>query len=332
MRLASMECERENTQCITLFLDLFNKALQRKTGNPQCKFNPTGFMVNENGANFNAIEKVLGKDVAECTVTCQWHFMSCGRNHIQDINMNEREIFKTVYQKICYMYTTRHDYDKTAESLQTICTRNSITNWWQWWEVWCFHIVLTFWGFKLSELNLAEAGNSSIRNKPRLPMSLAVAAWKDMLHMLLHDRDYEAFLTNTGKVSGLGLNLKERRAKFQKQEADFIDSCLECIQEGDMEKELEMEMNPEDFFPNKRAKHKVPENFDSANVVQKRKVSNENKKKNEAKKQKTTKNAITSEDEIKEEEEEEEAKKKKNKAKKQKRRKNVITSEDDSEE
>ena len=115
-----------------------------------------------------------------------------------------------------------------------------------------------------------------------------------------------------------------------KQEAKFIDSCLECIQEGDMEKELEMEIYPDEFFPNQRAKHKVPENFDSANVVQKRKASNENKKKNEAKKQKTTKNAIRSEDETKEEEEE--AKKKKNKAKKQKRRKNVITSKDDSEE
>ena len=213
MRLASMECKCGNTLCITLFLDLFNKPLQKKTGNPQYKFNPAGFMVNESGANFNAIEKVLGKDVAKCTVTCHWHFMSCGRNHIKDINMNERETFETLYQKICYTYT-RHDYHKTTESLQTICTWNGIANWWQWWEVWHFHIVPTFWGFNLSGLSLAEVGNSSIRNKTRLPMSLVVAAWKDMLHMLLQDRDYEAFLTNTGKVSGSGLNLKQRRAKF----------------------------------------------------------------------------------------------------------------------
>ena len=110
-------------------------------------------------------------------------------------------------------------------------------------------------------------------------MSLAMAAWKDMLHMLLQDRDYEAFVTNTGKVSESDLSLKQRRTKFWKQEAEFTDSCLECIQEGGME------MNPDEFFPNKRAKHKVPENFDSSNVVQKRKASNENNKKNEAKKQ-----------------------------------------------
>ena len=40
MRLASMECEHENIKCITMFLDLFNKALQKKKGNPQYKFNP----------------------------------------------------------------------------------------------------------------------------------------------------------------------------------------------------------------------------------------------------------------------------------------------------
>ena len=148
-------------------------------------------------------------------------------------------------------------------------------------------------------------------------MSLAVAAWKDMLHMLLQDRDYEAFLTNTGNVLGAGLNLKQRRAKFQKQEAEFVDSCLECIQEGDKEKELEMEMNPDEFFPNKRANHKVPENFDNSNVVQKRKAYNENNKKNEAKKQKTRKNDTTTEDES--EKEDEEAKKKQNKGKKQER-------------
>ena len=95
MRLASMECEHKNTECIAMFLDLFNKALQNKTGNSQYKFNPAGFMVDENGAKFNAIQRVLGMDVAACTVTCQWHFMSCGKNHIKDINMNERETFKT---------------------------------------------------------------------------------------------------------------------------------------------------------------------------------------------------------------------------------------------
>ena len=73
--------------------------------------------------------------------------------------------------------------------------------------------------------------------------------------------------------------MTQRRAKFWKQEAEFVDSCLECIKEGDMEKELEMEMNPK-FFPNKRAKHKVPENFDSSNVVHQMKTTRKIKQRN----------------------------------------------------
>ena len=86
-------------------------------------------MVDENRVNFNAIERVLGTDVAAPTVTCQWHFMSCGKNHIKDIKINERETFKTLYQKICYTYT-QHEYDKTVGSLKVICTQNGIVNWW----------------------------------------------------------------------------------------------------------------------------------------------------------------------------------------------------------
>ena len=172
-------------------------------------------MVDENGVNFNAIERVLGTDVAACTVTCQWHFMSCGKNHIKNINMNERETFKTLYQKICYTYT-QHEYDKTVACLKVICTRNGIANWWMWSEVRWFHIVPAFRGFNLSSLNLVEAGNASIRNKNRLPMSLAVAAWKDMLHMLLQDRDYEAFLTNTGKVLGGQPEPEAKKSKIPK--------------------------------------------------------------------------------------------------------------------
>ena len=142
-----------------MFLDLLNKALQKKTGNPQYKFNPAGFMVDENGANFNAIEKVLGKEVADHTVTCQRHFMSCGRNHIKDINMNERETFKSLYQKICYTYT-RHDYDKISESLEIICSHNSIANWWQW-----FPHCASIPGFQPQWTKLGRVGNSSIRDK-----------------------------------------------------------------------------------------------------------------------------------------------------------------------
>ena len=73
IKWASMEAEKENTECIALFLELFNSVL-RVSGKNDYKFNPCGIMCNEAGANFNAIEKVLEKDVLARTISCQWHF------------------------------------------------------------------------------------------------------------------------------------------------------------------------------------------------------------------------------------------------------------------
>ena len=70
MNLAIMECEHENIEMLTLFLNLFNSALQDLTGDTTYKFNPYGIMCNRNGANVNAIVNVFGKDFLTRTVTC----------------------------------------------------------------------------------------------------------------------------------------------------------------------------------------------------------------------------------------------------------------------
>ena len=40
MHLATMEAERENTECFTLFLTLWNNLLAEVSGTPGYKFNP----------------------------------------------------------------------------------------------------------------------------------------------------------------------------------------------------------------------------------------------------------------------------------------------------
>ena len=44
------------------------------TGDNSYTFSPCGFMVDEAGANFNAIQTVFGKEMLAHAVTCQWHF------------------------------------------------------------------------------------------------------------------------------------------------------------------------------------------------------------------------------------------------------------------
>ena len=101
-------------------------------------------------------------------------------------------------------------------------------------------------------------------------MSLAVAAWRDMILMIIQDRDYVAFKNQTAKVSRRGLNLKLRKECADTAEENFIDRC-EAL-EGDIEAEVMLQTQPGNMFvPNKKAKHKVPEVLSNNNPKQKRK-------------------------------------------------------------
>ena len=81
IHLAAMEAEKEDTESLTLFLNLFNKVLSQVSGIVNYKFNPVGMMCDEAGANFLAIEAALGSEFLQKTVSCQWHFHQCTNNH-----------------------------------------------------------------------------------------------------------------------------------------------------------------------------------------------------------------------------------------------------------
>ena len=83
-----------------------------------------------------------------------------------------------------------------------------------------------------------------------------------MCLMMLQDWDYEAYMSNTGKVSGKGMNLKQKTARWNKAEADFVNSCIDAMQNGDLEQEAMFDLHLEKFLvPSKKAQHRVPPTF-----------------------------------------------------------------------
>ena len=100
-------------------------------------------------------------------------------------------------------------------------------------------------------------------------MPLTVAAWRDICLMMLHYWDYEAHMSNTAKVSGKGMNLKQKHARWNKAEEDFVDSCIDAMQNGDLEQEAMFNLHPENFLvPSKKARHRVPPTFSNTNPTQ----------------------------------------------------------------
>ena len=91
-----------------------------------------------------------------------------------------------------------------------------------------------------------------------------------MCLMMLQDRDYEAHISNTGKVSGKGMNSKQKTARWNKAEEDFVDPCNDAMQNGDIEQEAMLDLYPEKFLVHsKKAQHRVPTSFSKSNPMQK---------------------------------------------------------------
>ena len=71
---------------------------------------------------------------------------------------------------------------------------------------------------------------------------------------MLQDCDYEAHISNTVKVSAKGMNLKQKTKQWNKAEADFVDSCIDAMCNGNMEQEAMFNLHPEKFLvPSKKA-------------------------------------------------------------------------------
>ena len=87
--------------------------------------------------------------------------------------------------------------------------------------------------------------------------------------MMLQDGDYEAHMSNTGKVSGKGMNLKQKTARWNKAEEDFVNSCIDAMQNGDLEQEAKFDLHLEKYLvPSKKAQHRVPPTFSKTNPTQ----------------------------------------------------------------
>ena len=68
------------------------------------------------------------------------------------------------------------------------------------------------------------------------------------------------------------MNLKQKTEQGNKAEADFVDSCIDTMCNGNMEQEAMFDLHPEKFLiPSKKPWHKVQATFSKTNPIQKQK-------------------------------------------------------------
>ena len=104
-------------------------------------------MVDENGANKNAIRQVLGNDMAKRSWGCQWHYFRCAKCQSMKIKASDRKKFLTLGYALAKDEVTKNEYFDILTKLKELCTTNLCMKWLQFWYKKCEHFVPAYHGF-----------------------------------------------------------------------------------------------------------------------------------------------------------------------------------------
>ena len=136
--LGAMECTNENAASIEIFFNTFNKTMGDYLGEEDYVWDPYLLMMDEKGANFEAVARVFGKNFRQTkTVTCQFHFFHCTESYIRDVPTEERITFRTLCRQLCEAHTIDR-YRKISEKIIAIAEKYGFTGWWKFWSL-CSH-------------------------------------------------------------------------------------------------------------------------------------------------------------------------------------------------
>ena len=162
-RLCCMECESEDTENVTHFLNLFNEILCKVKKDPTFVWAPRGIMMDENGANKNAVNAVFGESMANRTWSCTWHYLRCARRQSLKFSRDDRKTFLDLAKSLAKDAVSITQYNEIILQLRKMCTSNGRLKWLQFWINRKEHFVPAFRGFFLPYMNITELGQSRMR-------------------------------------------------------------------------------------------------------------------------------------------------------------------------
>ena len=180
-RLTSMECTSEDTENVTIFLQNFLAILHKVKKDLNYMWKLRMIMADENGANKRAVGNVLGEDIRQRTVSCQWHFLRCVKKVLHRIDVQDCDNFMKLCNLIVKNAVTKNAYEEYHIKLEMICICNNVKSWIDFWHKRHFHLVSAFRGFFMPGVKL---------------LALVDAAYKDISAQMWQDELYRATIEN----------------------------------------------------------------------------------------------------------------------------------------
>ena len=210
-RITSMECTSKDTENVTIFLQNFLAILCEVKKDLNYMWKPRMIMADENGANKRAVGNVLGEDMRQRTVSCQWHFLRCAKKVLHRIDVQDHDDFMKLCNLLVKNVVTKNAYKEYHIKLEMICICNNVKSWIDFWHKRCFHFVSAFRGFFMPGVNLVEAGQVGMRcQQSHKLLALVDAVYKDISAQMWQDELYRTTIENCTTERGWAHNQAQK--------------------------------------------------------------------------------------------------------------------------
>ena len=270
-----MDFESENMENVALFLKLFNEILCKVKKDPTFIWSPQGIMVDENGADKNAIRQVLGDEMAKRNWGCQWHYFQCTKCQSMKIKSSDRKEFLNLAYALAKDAITKNEYFYIYTKLKKMCTTNLCMKWLKFWHERCEHFVPAYHGFFLPSMNTAKSGQSGMHaQQPHGKMlSLVDATHKDISKQMHQDATFKVAARNQPVDMGKSLNLLDLQLYARSEQEKHAPILAQNLTEGNKwleESALENDTTREhNYFPPENSLHKFIDLEEEENLIQK---------------------------------------------------------------
>ena len=255
-RLTSMECTSEDTENVTIFLQNFLTILCEVKKDLNYMWKPHMIMVDENRANKRAVANVLGEDMRQRTVSCQWHFLRCVKNVLHRIDVQDCEDFMKLCNLLVKNVVTKNAYKEYHIKLETICIHNNVKSWIDFWHKRHFHFMSAFRGFFMPGVNLAEAGQAGMRcQQSHKLLALVDAVYKDISAQMWQDELYRGTIENCTIERGWACNQAQKIADEHCTQENRVLRYLADLQNGNPWLEETIIDNLNEFEPEENSGH-----------------------------------------------------------------------------
>ncbi|CAC5406531.1 unnamed protein product [Mytilus coruscus] len=212
--VAKMEAEAESSENLEIFWKLLNEMLEEVNNQTGYKFNPYGFIMDENSANWISVRKVFGEHILQKCASCEFHYKQSVHRHAKKVSERSADFINLAEGLLDALSIS--DFNVASSEIKDFIDyyayHQQLNGWYKWWLQRKLNIFRAFKAENTPASNLAEIGHAKIASVGREFMSLLEAAREDTALSILQDAEIRLFDSGLSK-GGKGPTSNQRKAK-----------------------------------------------------------------------------------------------------------------------